>query len=363
MNPSHEADVDLDALFEVSLDCLAIAGFDGYLKRVSRSWTRILGWTEAELLSKPSIEFVHPDDRAATLAARGRIKDGAPLAGLINRYCCLDGSYRWFDWRSVSYLDRQRIFAVARDITDARRAEQEHARLQVQLAVSERMASLGRLAAGVAHEINNPLAFMIANLGTLRRELPAHGPSDGEFEAMLSETLEGAERVRKIVHGLQTFSRPGRKNLRPVDVRAVLKLCLELMGGELQRRARVREDYREAPLVYADEARLGEAFLSLLTNAAQAVEGRDQAEIRIVTAGDDQGRAVVEIADNGPGIPPDALGRIFDPFFTNRPVGSGAGLGLSISHNVVSELGGEIAVHSEPGQGAVFRVSLPPMER
>src|SRR5579883_3479148 len=111
------------AFFEMTLDHLCVAGFDGYWKRLSPSWSRTLGWTPEEMMAVPLIEFVHPDDRAPTLAARARLKEGEPLLGLTNRYRCKDGSYRWFEWRSVSHVDRQLVYAVARDVTAQREAE------------------------------------------------------------------------------------------------------------------------------------------------------------------------------------------------------------------------------------------------
>src|SRR5688572_15934026 len=141
---------ELDRFFELSLDLLVVAGFDGYFKRLSPSWCRTLGWSVDELMSRPSLDFVHPDEREKTLSARARLKDGIPAEGLVNRYQCKDGSYRWLQWMSVAYLDKGLVYAVARDITAARQAADEREALQQQLIFSERMASVGRLAGGVA---------------------------------------------------------------------------------------------------------------------------------------------------------------------------------------------------------------------
>jgi PAS domain S-box-containing protein len=352
--------------FEMSLDHLCVAGFDGYLKRVNPSWTRTLGWTEDELRAKPSIEFVHPEDRAMTLAARSRLTQGEPLRALTNRYLCRDGSYRWFEWRSVSDPVRGQVYAIARDLTTEREDREAREQLQRQLILADRMASVGTLAAGVAHEINNPLAYVIANLDMLAegmRQLTA-----GSFAAQMADCVEmagdareGAERIRKIVRGLKTFSRAEEERRSVIEVRPVLELSIDMAFNEIRHRARLVKDYGEIPRVEADDARLGQVFINLLVNAAQALPdgGAEANEIRVVTSTDALGRAVIEVRDTGPGIPEGVLGRVFEPFFTTKPVGVGTGLGLFVCHNIIGSLGGEITAANLPGRGAVLRVTLP----
>jgi PAS domain S-box-containing protein len=354
---------DLDKFFDLSLDCMAVAGFDGFLKRVNPAWTRTLGWTAEELMARPSIELVHPDDRPATLAAREDLKDGTPLTRFTNRYRCKDGTYRWFDWRSVTYADRGLVYAVARDVTAEREALEERQRIQAQLLTSERLAGIGRLAAGVAHEINNPLAFVTANLNSALREVRAHSEVEAEdseaLAQLLTEARDGAERIGQIVRSLGTFARAGEDRRALVEVQPVMQLCLNLVHSELRRNARLVEAYGPTPVVEVDEARLSEVFMNLLVNAAQAIApGNPEAnEIRIETSTDASGRAAIDISDTGRGIPPRDLARIFDPFFTTRAGGSG--LGLSICHNLVTAMNGEVTVRSQEGRGSTFRVLLP----
>lgn len=237
---------------------------------------------------------------------------------------------------------------------------------QVRLLLADRLASVGTLAAGVAHEINNPLASVIANLAQAAEELDRlPGEGVGSAAAELRDLIEGArrgaDRVRRIVRDLKTFARFDEDRVAPVDVHAVLDATLSLAGNEIRHRARLVRDYGEVPQVRANEARLGQVFLNVLMNAVQAMpEGEaERQELRITTRADAEGRVIVEVQDTGSGIAPEDLPRIFDPFYTTRPVGLGAGLGLSICHNVVTSLGGEIAVDSRLGQGTTVRIALP----
>ena len=364
--------------FQMSLDLLCIAGFDGFIKRLNPSWTKALGWSAAELMARPSIEFVHEGDRQATLAAREGLKANEQLIGLINRYRCKDGSYRWFEWRSVGHPERAVIYASARDVTEQREAERVlreakalKERMQQQLILADRLSSVGMLAAGVAHEINNPLAYVMANLDLMAEALAlTRGPSPSaasleEWAEAVKEAREGSERIRKIVRGLKTLSRGDDERRAVIELRPVLELSVNMAFNEIRHRARLVKDYGETPLVEADDARLGQVFINLIINAAQAIpEGASDAnEIRIVTTTDVEGRAVIDILDTGPGIPNDQLLRVFEPFFTTKPVGVGTGLGLSICHSIVSSLGGEISASNREGRGARLRVVLAPAQR
>jgi signal transduction histidine kinase len=241
------------------------------------------------------------------------------------------------------------------------------------LEAADRLAALGTLAAGIAHEINNPLTYLMANLQVLAEMVPAAtapsappapaiaGRRAAEIRDLIADAMEGAERIRRIVSQVQTASASQHpEEHRPVDLRATLEAALRLVGNELRHRAHVLTDLEGTPYVLGDSARLEQVFIHLLTNAAHALgEMAPQGqEVRVkLRAGAD--RAAVEIADTGPGIPPEIRNRIFQPFFTTKPVGTGAGLGLAICRGIVEALGGEINVESEMGRGSLFRVSLP----
>lgn len=309
------------------------------------------------------LERVHPDDRALVKEAIDRaLQDGKPF-GFEHRIVRPDGTVRALTARGRATVDKQgkptRMAGTGEDITELKG-------MQARLVLSDRMASVGTLAAGVAHEINNPLAYLTANLDMIAEEIRkiSGGSPSGrlrELDEMVKEARHGAERVRKVVRGLATFSRAEEERRVALDVRQILDLSINMAFNEIRHRAHLVKDYGEVPAVEADESRLGQVFVNLLINAAHAIpEGHvDRNEIRLSTKTDPSGMAVIEVRDTGRGIPREVLGRIFDPFFTTKAIGEGTGLGLSICHGIITALGGEIAVESEVGKGALFRVTLP----
>ncbi|HYI02824.1 ATP-binding protein, partial [Hyalangium sp.] len=217
---------------------------------------------------------------------------------------------------------------------------------------------LGMLAASVAHELNNPLASVMMNLEFSLANAQEQGGSEETLQA-LREASSCAGLIRDIIRDIKIFSRPEGQHFGPTDVHRVLDSALRMAHNQLFHRALLVKDYGELPPVYGGEARLGQIFLNLIINAAQAVpEGqRDAHEIRVVTRR--VGEWVrVEIHDTGAGIAPELRERIFEPFFTTKPVGVGTGLGLSICRRLVTEMDGSIGVDSEPGQGSTFWIHL-----
>jgi signal transduction histidine kinase len=237
---------------------------------------------------------------------------------------------------------------------------------QAQLLQAEKMKSLGQLVAGVAHELNNPIGFVHANLQLLDEYVKKliDGPrseSDSErvvesIAKLLSRSREGTERVKKIVQDLRTFSRMDHAELQEVDLHEEIDRTLALMAPRLRNRIEVECDYGNIPRVRCYAGQLNQVFLNLLINACDAIEERGT--IRIVTRRHEEG-VRIEVHDDGPGIPEEVRNRIFDPFFTTKPVGMGTGLGLSLSHGIVERHGGRLSVKSEPGQGTTFIIDLP----
>jgi CheY-like chemotaxis protein len=246
------------------------------------------------------------------------------------------------------------VVRVGRDLTRMKA-------LQEQLILSDRMASVSLLAASVTHEINNPLAVAVANLQLAKDSLAKAEGSPTELRGEIADASQALERVVGILRDLRVFCQPGNDQPSDVELVPVLEASLRMAVNEIRRRARVQRSYRPAPVVCASEARLGQVFLNLIVNAAQAMdEGRaHHNELGIATREGPGKRAIVEISDTGPGIPADAIPKLFSPFFTGKARGVGAGLGLAICHRIVTDMGGTIEVESQLGKGSLFRVILP----
>lgn len=259
-------------------------------------------------------------------------------------------------------LDAKTLLHAIDDVINANARRLEPAKV----AQTERLAALGTLAAGLAHEINNPLTYVLLQLAQAVRLLPALATDEtrarvDQVEVLVRGSLEGAERIRSIMAGIRTFSRSDDVGVKPIDVRVPLDAALKLVMNEIRHRARLTRSYTDPPVVMANEGRLGQVFLNLITNALHAIpEGDAQAhEIRVSATTDDAGDLVVEISDTGAGVPPHLLGRIFEPYFSTKPVGQGTGLGLSISHSIITSFDGKITVASEIGHGTTFQIVLP----
>lgn len=253
------------------------------------------------------------------------------------------------------------IWYLAFDVT-------ETVELEAKLRSAERMSSLGEMAAGIGHEINNPLAYSLLNLDLLSDKLHCHFGSRERFPAPLSDhlrkSIDGLDRVRDIVKGLKAFSRHDESSLEPIDVAEPLRSAVDFTANETRHRAKVLIDFRPVPRVVANAGRLAQVFTNLLVNAAQALDlGKaNENAIRIRLYANEQDKVIVEVEDTGCGIPQDQLGRVFEPFFTSKPVGVGTGLGLSICHGIVTSFGGDIQIESELGRGTRVRIVLPGTE-
>ncbi len=244
-----------------------------------------------------------------------------------------------------------------RDVTERRRFE-------AQLELNDRLRSLGTLAAGVAHELNNPLGYVTTNLEFIQESLPSVDPlteptPSQELQVHVREAIaearDGVKRVARIVEDLSTFSRVERKR-QPVDVARALEVALKMTRNVIPQGVEVIRELSPTPTVIAHEGRLIQVFVNLLTNAAQAVEAPARITTRILADGD---RTIIEIEDTGPGVPEEIRQRVFDPFFTRKPIGAGTGLGLSICHGIITSLEGTIEMLNGTKGGARVRIALP----
>jgi two-component system cell cycle sensor histidine kinase/response regulator CckA len=341
---------------------------------------RITGWGQ-EALGRPITEVLRlTDDHGQPIASpvglaleRSKIVDLPENTELTVR----SGQRVAVEDSAAPIVDDRGLIlggvVVFRDVSEKRD-------LEARVARSERMAALGTMAAGVAHEINNPLTFVLANLEAgsegLRQAISAlsGGPSDPlqrqvvaqlkDLEVLLTEAQGGADRVRDVVQELKIFGRTDRPTGAPIDPMGAAETAIKMTAHTVAHHARIQRALGPTPRVKAKEGTLVQVFSNLLLNAADAIgEGQaTQNVITVRTSTDPRGWASIEIEDTGPGIPAGVLPRIFDPFFTTKAVGKGLGLGLAIAHHLITELGGQLSAHNQPGSGAVMRVCLPPAE-
>lgn len=231
---------------------------------------------------------------------------------------------------------------------------------QKQLIQSEKMASLGIMAAGIAHEINNPLSFVQSNLTIIKEYLSEIEIKDkellSELKSAIDESLEGTKRISSIVKGLKEFARADESKPELFDINALVEEVLRVVWNEVKYKAEVKREYGNLPKVYANRSQIAQVLVNLIVNAAQAIEKKGTIIIRTYLKDD---RLGIDVEDNGCGIPEENLKRIFDPFFTTKPVGKGTGLGLSISLGIIQNHNGEIHVDSRVGRGTKFTILLP----
>jgi PAS domain S-box-containing protein len=365
-----EAHARTRQLMEYSGDAVFLLDETGLVKELNAVAERLLGVSQAGLVGT-SFGLLAPEDERERLhqaLVELRVRGTARLEeqGL----CSATGARLPFGIIAslqVAGVERN-LLVVCHDLSEKRRLEQQG--LQ-----NDRLAAMGALAAGIAHEINNPTAYVLSNLSFLRdwrdeleRELagrgglsPALEESLSEAREVISESLEGGQRIRDIVRDMRFFSHAAGEEQAPVDLHACLDFVLRMAHHELKNTAELERHYEDAlPFVLASEGRISQVFLNLIVNAAQAMRSAPPRRhvLRINTAR--EGTWVrVDISDTGHGIPPEVLPRIFDPFFTTKPAGSGSGLGLSISHSLIQKMGGELRVRSEPGNGTTFTVLFP----
>jgi PAS domain S-box-containing protein len=347
----------LDAMIAGAPDYVAHLDLDGTIRLMNRPLfehpsTGVVG---ANIFSYPA-----GDHAIALRKALAQIEQTGEPQGFEASVFRPDGSQVWYSTRLGPVKENGKVTGavlVSRDVSDKKQTE-------MHLMLSDRMASVGTLAAGVAHEINNPLASVIANLDMALQDIVALAET-AKLPPDLSEELKdarvAADRVREIVRDLKIFSRGEEDRHGPVDVEHVLESTLRMAWNELRHRAKLVKNYGKVPHVDAHESRLGQVFLNLIINAAHAIPaGNYEAnEIRISTSVDPAGRVVVDIADTGTGISPEIRPRLFTPFFSTKPVGVGTGLGLAISHRIITQFGGTITYDTEVGKGTEFHITLP----
>jgi two-component system NtrC family sensor kinase len=392
----EESERRFKATFEQAAVGIAHVSTNGQVLRANSKLGEIFGYTPQELIIHGFADLTHPDDFGPDLELALKMLQGViSTYSLEKRYLTRSGEVIWCTL-TVSLVRKpdgmpDYFISVIEDISRRRRAEQERdallareqqARSEAEelvrrrsaeleaarsaLVQAERLATAGQLAAGVGHEINNPLSYVLANQMYASEELsrlkvPTPGVDLEEIQRALVQAQLGAERIRDIVRDLRTFARGDPEAMGPVDVQATLEFSISMAAPQLRQRAQLVRKYSPTSYVHGNESRLGQVFLNLLINAAQAIPEGNAAghSVTVVVRDGEPGWVIVEVSDTGSGIAPEHLPRIFEPFFTTKPVGVGTGLGLSVCHGIVVGMGGRIEVDSELGKGTTFRIRLP----
>ena len=373
--------------WEQTMDCIddmvAMVDREAKIRRCNRAFMQLAGGAYTELISCDWRELL----RGAGLELDSLPGESGELFHPQSR--------RWFTLKIYPFDEERGAVVTLHDLTEIKQVTQELNRAyeelkatHSQLLQQEKMASIGQLAAGVAHEINNPMGFISSNLGSMEKylerltafiELQSAGIEEnapeslkkelaearrkakvdyilGDAKSLLAESRDGAERVRAIVQNLKSFSRVDEGQASWVDLNDCLESTVSIAWNELKYKTTLNRDYGELPQVKCLPQQLNQVFLNLLVNAAHAIDTKGEVTIRTRRLED---RVTVAIQDTGCGIPEAIRNRIFEPFFTTKEVGKGTGLGLSISYDIIKKHGGEIEVASEPGVGTTFTISLP----
>ncbi|MEW6600666.1 MAG: ATP-binding protein [Nitrospirota bacterium] len=368
-------------------DIIILTDSDGKIVRVNKAVTEFTGLEYKKIIGLHWEELIPPEE----LEAMTLHTDMTEFFHKTSR--------KWFVLNAYPLMDDERnplgavitlneITHIKNITVELTKAYDDLKATQSQMLQREKMASIGQLAAGVAHEINNPMGFISSNLGTLMKyvtkltdfieinttaadfirykEVSSEISNSrsklkidyviNDIKELINESLEGADRVKKIVQNLKSFSRVDEAEHKLADINECIESTLNIVWNELKYNATVKKEYGDIPVTECNPQQLNQVFMNLLVNAAQAIE--KQGEIIIKTWNGD-GTIHVTISDTGSGIPHDKIGKIFEPFYTTKEVGKGTGLGLSISYDIVKKHNGEITVESEAGKGTTFSVNIP----
>lgn len=376
-------------LFEQLPDPLHTQDAAGRITACNRAWLQTFGYERADVVGREIGSFLPEADRTTTLL--DQLVDGAGTQDLVLQIECSDGTAKGMMLTSRQVPDpatgRRTTLMRLRDVSSMKQ-------LQAVAAQQEKLASVGMLAAGVAHEINNPIGFIASMLGSLdkytkrvvgmleaMKELEA-AVEAGDLDAargakarlaqkrkadkvdfcadsipsLISRCQEGAERVKKIVNDLRSFARNDDNTMGPTDLNQVLESSLNIAWNELKYKATIVKELGEIPSIEANASKLSQVFINMLVNAAHALPAQGTVTVRSSVK---DGVVTASISDTGSGIKPENLSKLFDPFFTTKPVGQGTGIGLNIAYNIVKQHGGDVRVESTVGEGTTFYVDFP----
>ncbi|WP_020653391.1 PAS domain-containing protein [Massilia niastensis] len=355
-----------DRMWRLSKDILLVAHFDGTVEAISPAVGALLGWSDADIVGRSFLDLVHPDDRAATVAQMESLGRGGYVYKFENRYRRKDGSYCLLSWTAAP--DEGYIHAIGRDITLDREQAETMRRTELALQQSQKMETIGKLTGGVAHDFNNLLQIISGNLQLLQMA----GKDRGDGARWIESARSAVEKGAKLASYLLAFGR--RQPLEP----KVVRIGRLVSGMEDMLRRALGEEIKIEMVISGglwttavDVAQVENALLNLAINARDAMDGAGRMTIEATNAVLDDmycrthvdvlpGQYVrLAVSDTGPGMPPEVLGRAFEPFFSTKEEGKGTGLGLSMVYGFVKQSGGHVKIYSEPGQGTTVKIYLP----
>jgi len=359
------AEEELESFFRLSLDMLAVADFDGYFKRLNPVWERVLGWSREQLLARPYLDFVHPEDREATLAEAAGLSRGLETLSFTNRYCCADGSYRWLLWNSSPDPDRRRIYAAARDVTEKRLAEEEIEKLNRELKrrVGE-LAGLNQELEAFSYSVSHDLRAPLRHIDGFTRLLGRHaGAGLDEKQRHYLATIEDSVRqMGNLIDELLAFSRLGREEIRSasVDLQAIAQEAIREVERDTNGRD-VRWTVGALPPVTGDASLLRQVFVNLLSNALKYTRPRAVSSIEVGSVPADSDEVVCFVRDNGVGFDMKYSDKLFGVFQRLHGTGEfeGTGIGLANVRRVIQRHGGRTWAEGKVDGGATFYFSLP----
>jgi PAS domain S-box-containing protein len=348
-----------DRIWNVTQDLFAVAETDGRIKHVNPAWTRTLGWSESDVVSKTPESFVHPDDLERTYAELKSLFAGRKATQFENRLRRCGGEYSWLSWRAV--LDQDVIFAVARDITELKHAEEQLRASERELARVSRQTTMGAMTASIAHEVSQPLGAIVANANAALRWLERPEPDVREVRAALSRIVNEGHRASEVISSIRGMFGKSATERSLVDVNLLIGEVLSLVRAEMESQEVVLQcDRADGALhVFAERVQLQQVLLNLVTNAIDAMSGVvDRVRLLMVRSElYDCNEMEICVEDSGTGIDDDNMPHLFEAFFTTKP--HGMGMGLSICRSIIESHGGRLWAESGRSCGAAFFIRLP----
>jgi PAS domain S-box-containing protein len=354
-----------DRFFDLTRDLICITDFDGYFKTLNPAWESTLGFSRAELLAAPFLDFIHPDDRSAAVAEVARLGAGGETVNLENRYRCQDGSYRWFSWNARAALPQKLIYAAARDITEQKESRENIVRLNEQLKnhtvqLETANKELEAFSYSVSHDLRAPVRHIDGFVKMLAKH--ANGSLDERGRRFLNIIEDAAHQMGALIDDLLLFSRMSRSDLHPANValnslvdEAIASLHPEMNGRNIQWRI------GSLPPAQADPAMLRQVWVNLIANAIKYSRPRNPAEIEIGGSDAGRGESVYYVRDNGVGFDMQYVEKLFGVFqrLHRSEEFEGTGIGLANVRRIVSRHGGRTWAESRLNEGATFYFSLP----